>query len=90
VIIEYDCGCVVEYREVCAIVCQISEASKKRITRAKKGKPLKSGGEIMGNVHKGGQVQCTWITPCGTHPAPLHEEWAAAIVGDYRRRGRVN
>jgi len=88
VIIEYDCGCVVEYREVCAIVCQIREASKTRITQAKKGKPLKSTGEIMGGP--GQQVQCTWITPCGTHPAPLHEEWAAAIVGDYRRRCRVN
>tara|TARA_Y100000296_G_scaffold63657_1_gene74170 strand:- start:250 stop:540 length:291 start_codon:yes stop_codon:yes gene_type:complete len=83
--IVYDCGCVVEYREVKATVCQISEASKKRITQAKKGRPLKSSGEIMGNARKGGQVQCTWFTPCGTHPAPLHEEWAAAVAGDFIR-----
>lgn len=82
--IVYDCGCVVEYREVAPIVCQISEASKKRVTQAEAGRPLKSTGEIMGP--RGEQVQCTWVAPCGTHPAPLHEEWTGAIIGDYRRR----
>ena len=67
--IEYDCGCIVEYRQVTAVVCQISEASDKRITQAKKGKPLKSVGEIMGNARIEKPVQCTWYSPCGVHHA---------------------
>jgi len=63
--IEYDCGCVVEYRFGSAH--QISEASSKKVTQAKKGRPLKSLGEVMGNPKKGKQVQCTWIIPCGIH-----------------------
>jgi len=64
-IIQYDCGCVVEYRRCSAICTTISEASPDRVTQALKGRPISSAGEIMGQ--RGKQVQCTWFTPCGIH-----------------------
>jgi len=67
-IIEYDCGCVVEYRQCSPVCTTISEASSQRVTQARKGRPLSSEGEIMGNAKEvGHHVQCTWFTPCSIH-----------------------
>ena len=67
-IIEYDCGCTVEYRECSPVVTTISEASSQRVTQARKGRPLSSEGEIIGNAKvMGHHVQCTWFTPCAIH-----------------------
>jgi len=67
-IIEYDCGCTVEYRECSPVVTTISEASPDRVTQARKGRPLKSGGEIIGGGRaQAHHVQCTWFTPCAIH-----------------------
>ena len=72
--IEYDCGCIIEYRKVAASACKISSRDNKKrdfytpgTHSSKKGRPLYSEGELVRESCMGKLIQCTWVTPCPFH-----------------------
>jgi len=70
-IIEYDCGCVVEYRQSFPSACLIREADiSERVDGGSKTgyRPTEDYVKSMGeSIGLRAAIQCTWFTPCAIH-----------------------